>query len=266
MEIWIRKYDSDAEEITMCYKILNLDSISFQYNSPISASPLPEEGGDKNMLVKVMGNTNTMNISWTIKEETSNVGNSKTDGGGYTAESKSIMGQMKWFTDPDQGLLGTGIEDRYDVCLVENGQHGDDLYAENIFSADSSSHIGEHQIKGFIRSLTFDASGTEPVTFKARMDFIEGDVITGYSGNTPSQPRNFYVKQGNASGQNTNTELYAVWNHPQKDGGSSITRYAVYFRESAGNGNWSFATTTGGSTSAMVLQNLTTGTNILPTI
>ena len=53
MEIWLRKYSGDSSAITMVYVIKVLDSISFQFNSPISPSPLPEEGGDENILVKI---------------------------------------------------------------------------------------------------------------------------------------------------------------------------------------------------------------------
>ena len=55
MEVWIRKYV--GEEVAFRYKVSYFDSVNFNYSSPISPMPLPEEGGEENVLVKMEGNT-----------------------------------------------------------------------------------------------------------------------------------------------------------------------------------------------------------------
>ena len=236
MEFWLRKYSAEDNAITMLYKVNVLDSIGFQYNSPISPSPLPEEGGDENILVKITGNTNTLNLSWIIKEETVNQGETNPAISGlYSGNSKTVLEQLNWFTDKDDGFVGTGIDDSFDFVIVENGSHSSDKFNDNPISSGNTSN--ESQRKGYIRNLSFDTSGTEPVTLKARMDFIEGNTITGYNGNTPSTPRNFVVQKGDASGNDKDTKMYLTWTLPIKNGGSSLTVNSVFHR-TTGGGEW----------------------------
>ena len=52
------------------YKLPNVNSFSIDLNSPVSPMPLPEEGADSNILVKIEGNSATMSLNWIIKDET----------------------------------------------------------------------------------------------------------------------------------------------------------------------------------------------------
>jgi len=254
MEIWLRKYSGDSSAITMVYVIKVFDSISFQFNSPISPSPLPEEGGDENILVKITGNTNTLNLSWILKEEPSNIGSTNPSVSNlYSGNSQTVMEQLKWFTDSDEGFVGTGIDHSFDIVIVEDGAHSGDKFSEHIANTTANESIR----KGYIRNLSFDTSGNEPVTLRARMDFIEGNVISSYNGNTPSVPRDFVVKQGNASGQNTDTTMYITWTLPTNNGGSALTNHILYYR--VAGGDW-VVNVVSGSTQAIVLSGLSSGT------
>ena len=259
MEFWLRKYSATAGTsgaITMLYTVNVLDSIGFQYNSPISPSPLPEEGGDENILVKIMGNTNTLSLSWVIKEETANKGETNSSVSGlYSGSSKTVLEQLKWFTDSDKGFIGTGIADSFDFVIVENGSHSGDKFSDEI----SGLSDNESQRKGFVRNLSFNTSGSEPVTLKASMDFIEGNTITGYNGNTPSTPRNFVVQKGDASGNDKDTKMYLTWTLPAKNGGSAFTVNSVFKRLSNG-GEW-VVYTGNGAMQAAILTGLTAGTS-----
>ena len=79
-EIWLRKYNEVA--IIMCYKVKVFDNIDWKFGSPISPMPLPEEGGKENVLVKMEGNTHTMNLTFLMKNETTNGGVTNTDHAG----------------------------------------------------------------------------------------------------------------------------------------------------------------------------------------
>mgnify|MGYP003652400647 CR=1 FL=1 len=254
MEFWLRKYSGDSSAIIMVYVISVLDSISFQFNSPISPSPLPEEGGDENILVKITGNTNTVNLSWILKEESSNIGSTNPSVSNlYSGNSKTVMEQLKWFTDSDEGFVGTGIDHSFDFVIVENGAHSGDKFSEQINAMTSNESVR----KGYIRNLSFDTSGNEPVTLRAKMDFIEGNVISSYNGNTPSVPRNFSVSKGNASGQNKDTTMYITWTLSSKNGGSALTNHVLYYR--VAGGEW-VLNVVSGSSQAIVLSGLSSGT------
>ena len=67
-EIWLRKYSNQA--IQMVYKIKVFENIDFKYSSPISPMPLPEESGQENILVKMEGNTHSLNLTWLVRNET----------------------------------------------------------------------------------------------------------------------------------------------------------------------------------------------------
>jgi hypothetical protein len=255
MEFWLRKMSAEHNRIIMLYKIDTLDTLNFAFNSPISPSPLPEEGGDENILVKITGNTNTMTLSWVIKEENVNRGIINTNVSNLVSpcNSKTVLEQLMWFTKPDHGFLGTGIDDSFDIVIVEDGAHSGDYWSDELNQPTSNESVR----KGYIRNLSFDTSGSEPVTLKARLDFIEGNTITGYNGNTPSTPRNFVVQKGDASGNDKDTKMYITWTLPLKNGGSNLTAQAVYSRES--EGEWK-ANAVASNAEAAVISNLTSGT------
>ena len=117
-EVWIRKYNGTT--ITMCYKVKVFDSIDWKFASPISPMPLPEESGEENILVKMEGNTHTLNLIWLVKNQDENAGvtNSSYTGtnAGYTENSKTIFQQLKWLSSEDGGFIGRHIEDEFDIA------------------------------------------------------------------------------------------------------------------------------------------------------
>ena len=48
------------------YTVPNLESMNIQYNTPISPMPLPEENAKENILVKIEGNSASVDIDWTL--------------------------------------------------------------------------------------------------------------------------------------------------------------------------------------------------------
>ena len=57
------KYTSSGIE---SYEVKTFEDISINKSTPISPMPLPEEDSAENMLVKIEGNSTTMNLSWKI--------------------------------------------------------------------------------------------------------------------------------------------------------------------------------------------------------
>ena len=58
-----------SKPIVYRYTIPNLDNLAISYNTPISPMPLPEENAKENVLVKIEGNSATVDIDWSIIDE-----------------------------------------------------------------------------------------------------------------------------------------------------------------------------------------------------
>ena len=53
-ELWLRKFKGDGSTVYMVYKIKVFDSFDVKLLSPISPMPLPEEGGEENVLNDIL--------------------------------------------------------------------------------------------------------------------------------------------------------------------------------------------------------------------
>ena len=256
-EIWLRKYNTTG--ITMCYKVKVFSNIDWKFASPVSPMPLPEESGQENVLVKMEGNSHTVNLTFLIKNEpTNNAGISAEDRNGYDGASKSIFEQVKWMSASEDdgsdegesteggGFIGRHLADEYDICILENttGLNLADMTAttapvtksefdpELLDTTVSSTHIPVIsglvlQMKGYIRNISFRTSASEPATLRGTIEFLEGKVVGGYNAKVPSRPRNFKVSTPTTGA--TDTRMYLTWTAPESAGqtGSTIVKYDI---------------------------------------
>ncbi len=265
MEVWIRKYV--GEEVAFRYKVSYFDSVNFNYSSPISPMPLPEEGGEENVLVKMEGNTYVTRFTWLIKDESSKVFLRNTSNnlpsGLFDGDGKKVFEQLRFFTDTE-GFVGKSLTDDYDILFLNNGSHSGDEYKPHRGGAnDIELEPEEFGIRGFIRSLDFSISGNEPATIRASLEFIQGKTPKSYGSNVPSEPRNFKVVAGNhtSSYNNKDTTVTLSYSTPERDGGESIDSYFVYWRESGGSGgDWNTAVPSPATSTLVVKTGLTANT------
>jgi len=141
------------------YNCNNLDSVSVDLLTPISAFPLPQAdtGADANVLTKADGNTLRFTVGWVLHDEDSSV---VTSDGGTIDTSKYASGavktadeQARFLTEDFQSL---GVEYQYKIIL---GTTGIERF-------------------GSVERVSLQKSGTTPVTWKAQLTFIAGDVVT----------------------------------------------------------------------------------------
>ena len=259
-EIWIRKY-KDGTTIQMCFKIKIFETYELKLSSPISAMPLPQEGGQENILVKMEGNTHTANLTWVLKNETVNQGvSNETLGGGSTTETKTIFDVMRWFEEADSGFIGQDVGDNYDILILEdptfpsgtgtynmaltqiNETVGSTTYAEFIDpqTEDNGTRewtgVREH-LKGFIRNVSFRAGKDAPATLTANIELIVGTEVMSYQGATPNNVTNFRARQAvDAADRDT---IRLTWRAPRHTGVSGISTYLVAFKKvSASKWEW----------------------------
>ena len=216
-EIWIRKYKDSG--IQQCFKIKVFDQIDWKFSSPISPMPLPEESGQENILIKMEGNTHTINFGWLVRNTTVNQGISNIDvAGGGELVSKTIFDVIRWMSNGDYGFVGRNLDDAYDILIFEDLAFFDSApvnadFAVNNMSAASSRAIVSNKsqaefvdplienddgvfvirpewtglkmfFKGYIRQIGFRTSKDEPATLRGTIEFLEGNNVVSYQGAT----------------------------------------------------------------------------------
>jgi len=160
---------------TVAYEIKTLGSISITKNTPISPMPLPEEDSDENILMKIEGNSTTMNVSWTMIDSPTCIGGLPNHTGtewqvtSPDPRSTSIE-QLEWL---ENEFAPNSLNDYYEIVILN----------PNITSADYKDALVYGKL-GIFQSFNFTADSSSPVIWNASFDFIEGNVVTSLGGNT----------------------------------------------------------------------------------
>jgi hypothetical protein len=194
------------------YTIKNFTNLVINVRTPISPMPLPEDSAKENVLVKIEGNTKTVDISFTIAESTVDLG------GGVkrtsVSEIKTVAQQVDYLSNQMQGQ---SLQHRFTLTIK---------YSE-VGGTDQVFH-------GFINDINFTATDSTPITFNTSISFIEGKVITTLDGDVPSKPSPTSLVAPTAGGGAG--RLTASWNAPSYKGGSNIIdTYDLEFMDTTTN-------------------------------
>jgi hypothetical protein len=244
-DIYLQKVipaDNDSGyTVTKEYKLSNINSFSTDLNSPVSPMPLPEEGADSNILVKIEGNSSTISLAWTVKNETTTPVTVTTSGA--TSDVLTALQQVGYFTnEPGEGSFQpVSVADAYRIQLKD----GSDIVWQKL---------------GFFTKFTLSMAGNSPVIWNANVSFIVGDVVTSYQSKVPEVPTGLGLTVGASyNGSNVNTaSIKVIWDPPVITNGT-LTQTVVAYRKS-GENNWHklyTSTTDPSSGSEYVLSNLT---------
>ena len=125
---------------------------------PVSPMALPQAvlGDAENVLVKAEGNTMRFGGSWILHDDDTSVVSSD----GHTISSSKYGGSV-------------GTADEQARFLTEEMQSKGVEYRYQIILGDSA--ISRY---GLIEKLSLQKSGSTPVTWKATLQFVAGDVVT----------------------------------------------------------------------------------------
>ena len=215
------------------YKVPNLKTITISLNSPVSPMPLPEEGADDNILIKIEGNSATMALAWTIKNEVTSP---------ITFPAASTITepieQVNYFmNEPGDGAFQpSSIEDNYRVQIKE----GSTVVYEKL---------------GFFTKFAISSGGSSPVTWEINTTLIIGDVITSYEEKVPKKPTGLAQSGSNGSG-----EIKLIWNEPSITNGTLTGTIVAHRKEGKGFfTNVATATTDPNVSSEYTLSGLTSG-------
>lgn len=210
-------FDSGGNELNETYLFPNFTRISYNINTPVTPAPLPEERSDENVLIKIEGNSSTINISWILKDESSNrfLDNSQTE----IPNTAKVYEQLVRFKD---FFVNSKIDDAFRLQI--------EYPNNNTVTWD-----------GTVTKNSFNTGDPQTLTFNASIDFIEGRVFTVYEIDAPTRPLNFVLTKDSA------TSFLADWDVPFDSGSSSIIDYIVYYREPKVS-TWSETTVTAPTT------------------
>ena len=148
----------DFGDLRFTYAIRNIESVSIDLAQPVSPMALPQAllGEAENVLVKAEGNTMRITVAWILHDETTSVVSSD----GHTISSSKYGGSV-------------GTADEQARFLTEEMQSKGVEYRYQIIIGDSA--ISRY---GLIEKLSLQKSGSTPVTWKATLQFVAGDVVT----------------------------------------------------------------------------------------
>ena len=255
-ELWLRKFKGDGSTVYMVYKIKVFDSFDVKLLSPISPMPLPEEGGEENVLVKMEGNTHTYRISWLMTDDSINSGVSALDssnvviGGATEASTKTIFEKLKWFKGgfSGKGFVGESMDEKYELLIFDNFLAGNgstltqhDMSTGSVqktgiidFQSPTGSNVSAQdwaglvfKSQGFIRDFNFRTTAGEPATLRATVEFIEGNLVGSYQSKTPSEVGNFRIDDHASQPHQFVTITCSL---PIEQGSSNVTHFDVGFK------------------------------------
>jgi hypothetical protein len=208
--IRIYKYLIDVDgttEVIYRYSVPNLESLNVQYNTPISPMPLPEEDADENILVKIEGNSASIDIDWTLANYEYTTGNSHFQ----QWRSDNDDGEtLKPVTDDARGKFNPVGETGYPITFTDmdepTGNPARQIYMFREFF-ESKSLENDYLITieddaagygapskptkwyGSISQMSFAISGSSPIVWRARIQFFVGNVITVFDSDSPESPQ-----------------------------------------------------------------------------
>lgn len=193
VEVFLIKNDSNGDPLFK-FKITNFSTANINPEWPVTPAPLPEEGSDQNVLIKLSGNTLKSGISWTLKDHTTN---QEVLAG---INTKTVQQQINFFTNLFQPQ---SIEDSFQFVF----DYPTDPIVYN----------------GFIPAVVFTASNPQNLTWTARAKFLQGTVIAIYELDTPTAPLNIALSNPSTG------DLKVDWTTPADAGTNPITGYRVQY-------------------------------------
>ncbi len=231
--IEVRKLNT-AGTVIITYQIPVFDNFNFSINSPVSPTPLPEEDSSEQILVKVEGNSTTVNLTWKMINYTTD----QITGSGISGNTRTIWEQMLALKNT---FRPQSIDDAFILAVVDTGTSADVI-----------------TWSGTINSMVCSLTSTTPVSATGTIKFIEGSVVSLYNTDGSKKPTNFQADTGSSSGQ-----IDLTWSLPTDTGtGSpSITGYRIQYRLNNGL-DWTSVDYTGSATSKTI-SGLSSGTSYL---
>jgi hypothetical protein len=196
VDVVLEKFDgSDALIFTMTFTVF--DTWGGNATFPVVANPIPQEGSEDRILIKIMGNSTDTKYSWNMKDEDTTIVTGVGD-----PVVKTVPEQIAFWLS---NMRPISISDKFVLTF----NFTDPL----VFN-------------GVVSNFKWDMSSNAPVTAKCSFQFMEGNVIVddNYEKDTPSPPLNVVLSSPSAG------ELKNDWVKEENPGSSDVGAYLFLYR------------------------------------
>ena len=194
-----------ADGSTDTYTSNNITTVSYEFSSPVAPMPLPQMDDTENILIKVEGNTTTVNVNWTVIDD----GTTPFTG----SNAQTPLEQVSHFKT---SFVPVTMADSYDLTIGTGTE-------AMVF-------------RGVIVKMGFSISGRAPVTWEGNFQFLHGNIQVQYDKDIAKVPE-MAAPIANKTGTNGEVTLTGI--HVDYLGASaSISHYVIEFRQS-GTTAWS---------------------------
>ncbi len=167
-------------------EIRNITDVSIDLNTPLERIPIPENVDDAAILIKVIGNHNTIAISWVVAQQPCcdnivrqtlcSTANETCNalGGIEGGDTTSVENQLKWWLTVFQT---NSITDRYNLYMGDCTAHPIPFPTPTTSGEESCNFVSSYAYhkEGALNNIRFQKSGSSPVTYNATLTFFVGD-------------------------------------------------------------------------------------------
>lgn len=189
------KFQSNGTTPLYTFNFSNFSTCSLKYNTPVTTQPLPEEGDENNVLMKLEGNSTVIDFVWTVRDESANQETTAGSASRYVDEIIDFFGEK---------MSPKHLEDSYKLVI-------------------SFPHKAL-TIYGTINDFKFDIDAGAIAV--GSFTFYKGKVVAVYELDPPSQPNDFTASSSGAG------KIETTWTIPNFEGSSSITGYIAQYKKS----------------------------------
>jgi len=240
------------------YTIPNLETLNIQYNTPISPMPLPEENAKENILVKIEGNSASIDIDWTLTDYEYIIGshngtcyfeewNSETDANDQLGiDNNNVRGKFDPVGLTFKDMLEVSKQPSKQVQIFKDKFESTSLNNDFLITIEDGDALGyglstdPMRIYGSPSQMSFNISGSSPVVWRARIQFFEGNVITVFDPDSPESPQNLSMVGQKDYGTSPNNErdVFKVRFQDPTSFGATDTHTATISYRRAGKLKW----------------------------
>ena len=176
-------------------EIRNISDLTIDVNSPLERIPIPESADTQAIVIKVIGNHNTIAVTWTVAQQSTNIVRQclvactaetcNTIGGIVGGDTTAVENQIKWWENVFQS---NSITDRYNLYLGDCTTNPIPNPTPTTFAQECANFVFSraYHHQGALSNVRFQKNSASPVTYTGSLTFFVGDIQTTPNEDAPT--------------------------------------------------------------------------------